>query len=71
MDLQFLKYTDAELVVLASLATSKREAKREIQRRKRVGAWRLVANYKLDTRLPEADEEVERVYGEGVTRRVT
>ena len=72
MDLQFLQYTDAELVVLAGRISSKREARREIQRRKKVGAWRLIANYKLDTREPEADdEEVERVYAEGVTRRVT
>ena len=68
MDLQFLKYTDSELVVLATQRSTKREAKREIHRRKRVGAWRLVSNYKLDLRQPEADEEEERTYAVGVVR---
>ncbi len=69
MDVQFLKYTDSELVVLASLKPSKREAKREIQRRKRVGAWRLLANWKREAAQEVDQEEAEeRVYAPGVRR---
>ena len=66
MDLQFLEYTDAELVVLATQQLTKREAKREIHRRKRVGSWRLISNWKR-----EAQQEVqeERVYAPGVQKR--
>ena len=65
MDLRFLQYTDAELVVLATIRQCRREAKREIHRRKRIGSWKLIANWKAQI---EQEEEAERVYAPGVQR---
>ena len=65
MDLTYLQYTDAELVELAEQKQHTREANREITRRKMVGSWRLLANWKADSEKPEE----ERVYAEGVVRR--
>ena len=65
MDLRFLRYTDAELVVLATCRPTRREAKREIHRRKRIGSWKLIANWKAQI---EQEEEVDRVYAEGIQR---
>ena len=45
MDLTYLQYSDAELVELAEIRQHRREANREIQRRKAVGSWRLLANW--------------------------
>lgn len=65
MDLTFLQYTDRELVELAEKKSTTREAKKEIARRKRVGSWRLIANWQPEK---EAVQE-ERVYAPGVKRR--
>ena len=67
MDLQFLEYTDAELLVLATASLTKREAKREIHRRKRVGSWRLISNWKREAQQEVQEEE--RVYAPGVQKR--
>lgn len=66
MNLEFLKHTDSKLVELLEDKASRREARREITRRKAVGSWRLIAGWKPDTE--EASTE-ERVYAEGVVRR--
>jgi hypothetical protein len=64
MDLTYLQYSDAELVELAEIRQHRREANREIQRRKAVGSWRLLANWQ-----PEKEkEEGERTYAPGVRR---
>lgn len=66
MNLDYLYLKDSELVVLAMDKETKRDATKEIQRRKAVGAWRLVANWK-----PEKETNSdEREYAEGVQRRV-
>jgi len=64
MDLTFLQYTDQQLVEMAEVKSTTKEAKREIARRKRVG-WRLIANWQPEK---EAVQE-ERVYAPGVKRR--
>ena len=66
MDLRFLRYTDAELVVLATCRPTRREAKRENHRRKRIGSWKLIANWKAQ--IEQEKEEEERVYAPGVQR---
>ena len=66
MDYTYLQKSDIELIELSGQKETKREAKREIQRRKLVGSWRLVANWKAETEKPEQEEE--RVYAEGVRR---
>ena len=65
MNLEFLQYTDSKLVELLEDKPSRKEARKEITRRKAVGAWRLIAGWKPDTE--EADTE-ERVYAEGVRK---
>ena len=65
MNLEFLQKTDAELMELAEHRETTRDAKKEIQRRKAVGSWRLLANWQ-----PEKEVETsERVYAPGVRRR--
>jgi len=64
MDLTYLQYSDAELVELAEIRQHRREANREIQRRKAVGSWRLLANWQ-----PEKETKTERTYAPGVKRR--
>jgi len=62
MNLSILQSTDQELVSATWNKTTRREAKKEIMRRKRVGSWALVANWR-------ADEEPivrERTYAAGV-----
>jgi hypothetical protein len=65
MNLEFLQYTDSKLVELLEDKPSRKEAKREITRRKAVGSWRLMAGWN-----PEAEESSteERVYAPGVKR---
>ncbi len=63
MDLTYLQYTDAKLVELLEDKPSRKEARREISRRKAVGSWRLQAGWKT-----EIEESEERVYAEGVVR---
>ena len=63
MDLTYLQYTDAKLVELLEDKPSRKEARREISRRKAVGSWRLQAGWKAET-----EENEERVYAEGVVR---
>ncbi len=65
MNLEFLQYTDSKLVELLEDKPSRKEAKREITRRKAVGSWRLIAGWN-----PEAEESSteERVYAPGVKR---
>ena len=65
MDLTFLQYTDKQLVEMAEVKSTTKEAKREIARRKRVGSWRLIANWQPEK---EAVQE-ERVYAPGGKRR--
>ena len=64
MDLTYLQYSDAELVELAEIRQHRREANREINRRKAVGSWRLLANWQ-----PEKETVTERTYAPGVKRR--
>ena len=62
MNLSILQSTDQELVNATWNKTTRREAKKEIMRRKRIGSWALVANWR-------AEEEAiaqERVYAAGV-----
>ena len=65
MNLEFLQYTDSKLVELLEDKPSRKEARKEITRRKAVGAWRLIAGWN-----PEAEESSteERVYAEGVRK---
>ena len=63
MDLTYLQRSDAELVELAEIKQHRREANREIKRRKMVGSWRLLSNWQ-----PEKEESEERVYAPGVVR---
>lgn len=65
MNLEFLQKTDAELMELAEHRGTTRDAKKEIQRRKAVGSWRLLASWQPE----KEDETSERVYAEGVVRR--
>jgi hypothetical protein len=67
MDYRFLQYTDIELVELSEHKETTREAKKEIQRRKLIGSWRLVANWKAEVEQP-AEQEEERPYAPGVRR---
>jgi hypothetical protein len=65
MDLTILQKTDSELIVMAGHKSTKRVATKEIQRRKAVGSWRLIANWQ-----PEKEEAVEeRTYAVGVVKR--
>ena len=64
MDYAYLEYTDKELVALAEDKSTTREARREIARRKRVGSWRLIANWQPDKEVVQE----ERVYAPGVKR---
>ena len=66
MNLEILKNTDSELLEMLEVKSTTREARTEITRRKAVGAWRLVAGWKADKKVPELDEE--RVYAPGVRR---
>lgn len=65
MNLEFLQYTDSKLVELLEDKPSRKEARKEITRRKAVGAWRLIAGWN-----PEAEKSSteERVYAEGVRK---
>tara|TARA_R110002020_G_scaffold473854_1_gene703733 strand:+ start:732 stop:935 length:204 start_codon:yes stop_codon:yes gene_type:complete len=66
MNLNYLYLKDSELVVLAMDKETKRDATKEIQRRKAVGSWRLIASW-----TPDKEEAVaeERVYALGVKGR--
>ena len=66
MNLNYLYLKDSELVVLAMDKETKRDPKKEIQRRKAVGSWRLIANW-----TPDKEEAVaeERVYALGIKGR--
>ena len=64
MDLTFLQYTDQQLVEMARVKSTTKEAKREIARRKRVGSWRLIANWQPEKEVVQE----ERVYAPGVRR---
>jgi len=70
MDLTYLKYSDQQLVSLAESRVHTREATREIKRRKMVGSWRLVANWKSEIHEDAEIETEERVYAPGVGRIV-
>lgn len=61
MDLTYLQYTDAQLVELAEERDHKREANREIKRRKMVGSWRILSNWQ-----PEKETDEERVHAPDV-----
>ena len=62
MNLSILQSTDQELVNATWNKTTRREAKKEIMRRKRVGSWALVAKWR-----PEEKAIVqERTYAVGV-----
>ena len=63
MNLEFLQYTDSKLVELLEDKPSRKEARKEISRRKAVGSWRLQAGWKAET-----EEKEERVYAKGVVR---
>ena len=65
MNLEFLQYTDSKLVELLEDKPSRKEARKEITRRKAVGVWRLIAGWN-----PEAEKSSteERVYAEGVRK---
>ncbi len=71
MDLTYLKYSDQQLVSLAESRIHTREATREIKRRKMVGSWRLVANWKSEIHAEAEESTEERVYAPGVKRVVT
>ena len=68
MDLTYLKYSDQQLASLAESRVHTREANREIKRRKMVGSWRLVANWKAESHTDAEVETEERVYAPGVER---
>ena len=66
MNLELLRKTDKELFTLANgsdLSLGKL-AKKEIKRRKDVGSWRLIANWKPEKEIVEE----ERVYAPGVRK---
>ena len=56
MDFTYLKKTDAELAGLAVRRSTRKEAKREIKRRKMVGFWDGTAQIKWKIE-PEWEEE--------------
>ena len=58
MDFTYLKKTDADLAELAKSRGTTREAKREIQRRKRIGFWDGTAQIKWKLE-PEYEKEEE------------
>jgi|TARA_Y100000289_G_C3901369_1_gene139351 hypothetical protein len=62
MNLSILQSTDQELVNATWNKTTRREAKKEIMRRKRIGSWALVANWRAE----EEPIAQERVYAAGV-----
>ena len=59
MDFTYLKKTDAELADLAVRRSTRKEAKREIKRRKMVGFWDGTAQikWKLEPVYEEEDEQ--------------
>ena len=59
MDFTYLKKTDAELAGLAVRRSTRKEAKREIKRRKMVGFWDGTAQikWKLEPVYEEEDEQ--------------
>ena len=59
MDFTYLKKTDAELAGLAVRRSTRKEAKREIKRRKMVGFWDGTAQikWKLEPEWEEKEED--------------
>tara|TARA_Y100001938_G_C7870239_1_gene319928 strand:+ start:115 stop:318 length:204 start_codon:yes stop_codon:yes gene_type:complete len=51
MNLSILQSTDQELVKATWNKSTRREAKKEITRRKRVGSWALVANWREEKQV--------------------
>ena len=59
MDFTYLKKTDAELADLAVRRSTRKEAKREIKRRKMVGFWDGTAQikWKIEPEWEEKEED--------------